>query len=197
MKTFLRGDPDLIMVGEMRDQKICSIGLEALLTGHLVFSTLHTNSAPEKIVRLVNLGMNFLNFADALLLIAAQRLVRTLCNECKEDYNPSPKVFNTLVKEYVEEDFKALDVDYHNSLILKKSAGCPKCNKTGYAGRTGLHELLHGSDDMKRLIMDNEKVEDIRKQAKVDGMTTLKQDGILKVFSGDCDLRSVLAVCTI
>jgi type II secretory ATPase GspE/PulE/Tfp pilus assembly ATPase PilB-like protein/GAF domain-containing protein len=197
MKTFLRGDPDVIMVGEMRDQKTCSIGLEASLTGHLVFSTLHTNSAPETIVRLVDLGMNPLNFADALLLIAAQRLVRTLCNECKEDYNPSQKEFNTLVKEYGEEEFKALDIDYHNNLILKKPVGCPKCNKTGYAGRMGLHELLHGSDDMKRLIMDNGKVEDIRKQAKAEGMTTLKQDGILKVFNGDCDLRSVLAVCTI
>jgi type II secretory ATPase GspE/PulE/Tfp pilus assembly ATPase PilB-like protein/putative methionine-R-sulfoxide reductase with GAF domain len=197
MKTFLRGDPDVIMVGEMRDQETCSIGLEASLTGHLVFSTLHTNSAPETIVRLVDLGMNPLNFADALLLIAAQRLVRTLCNECKEDYNPSQKEFNTLAKEYGEKEFKALDIDYHNSLILKKPVGCPKCNKTGYTGRIGLHELLHGSDDMKRLIMDNGKVEEIRKQAKADGMTTLKQDGILKVFNGDCDLRSVLAVCTV
>ena len=197
MKTFLRGDPDVIMVGEMRDQKTCSIGLEASLTGHLVFSTLHTNSAPETIVRLVDLGMNPLNFADALLLIAAQRLVKILCNECKEDYNPSQKEFNTLAKEYGEEEFEALDIDYHNNLILKKPVGCPKCNKTGYAGRMGLHELLHGSDDMKRLIMDNGKVEDIRKQAKADGMTTLKQDGILKVFNGDCDLRSVLAVCTV
>jgi type II secretory ATPase GspE/PulE/Tfp pilus assembly ATPase PilB-like protein/putative methionine-R-sulfoxide reductase with GAF domain len=197
MKTFLRGDPDVIMVGEMRDQKTCSIGLEASLTGHLVFSTLHTNSAPETIVRLVDLGMNPLNFADALLLIAAQRLVRTLCNECKEEYNPSETEFNTLAKEYGEEEFKALDIDCNNNLIIKKPVGCPKCNNTGYAGRIGLHELLHGSDDMKRLIMDNGKVEDIRKQAKADGMTTLKQDGILKVFNGDCDLRSVLAVCAV
>ena len=197
MKTFLRGDPDVIMVGEMRDQKTCSIGLEASLTGHLVFSTLHTNSAPETIVRLVDLGMNPLNFADALLLIAAQRLVRTLCNECKEDYNPSQKEFNTLAKEYGEEEFKTLGIDYHSGLTFKKPRGCSKCNKTGYAGRMGLHELLHGSNDMKRLIMDNGKVEDIRRQAKSDGMTTLKQDGILKVFNGDCDLRSVLAVCTV
>ena len=131
------------------------------------------------------------------MLIAAQRLVKTLCTDCKVDYNLSQKEFNTLAKEYGEEEFEALDIDYHNNLILKKPVGCPKCNKSGYAGRMGLHELLHGSDDMKRLIMDNGKVEDIRKQAKADGMTTLKQDGILKVFNGDCDLRSVLAVCTI
>jgi type II secretory ATPase GspE/PulE/Tfp pilus assembly ATPase PilB-like protein len=93
MKTFLRGDPDVIMVGEIRDQKTCSIGLEASLTGHLVFSTLHANSASETIVRLVDLGMNPLNFADALLLIAAQRFAKTLCNECKVDYNPSQKEF--------------------------------------------------------------------------------------------------------
>ena len=197
MKTFLRGDPDVIMVGEMRDQKTCSIGLEASLTGHLVFSTLHTNSAPETIVRLVDLGMNPLNFADALLLIVAQRLVLKLCSNCKKDYHPSQKEFDILAKEYGEEEFKASKIEYHDKLILKKPVGCSSCNKTGYAGRIGLHELLNGSDDMKRLIMNNGKVEDIRKQAKADGMTTIKQDGILKIFKGDCDLRTVLTICPV
>jgi type II secretory ATPase GspE/PulE/Tfp pilus assembly ATPase PilB-like protein len=194
MKTFLRGDPDVIMVGEMRDQKTCAIGLEASLTGHLVFSTLHTNSAPETIVRLVDLGMNPLNFADALLLIVAQRLIRKLCSDCKEGYHPSQKEFDTLVKEYGKEEFKSLNIEYHDKQILNKPVGCSRCNDTGYSGRIGLHELLNGSEDMKRLIMDDGKVEDIRKQAKVDGMTTIKQDGILKIFKGDCDLRTVLSV---
>jgi type II secretory ATPase GspE/PulE/Tfp pilus assembly ATPase PilB-like protein/GAF domain-containing protein len=194
MKTFLRGDPDVIMVGEMRDQKTCAIGLEASLTGHLVFSTLHTNSAPETIVRLVDLGMNPLNFADALLLIVAQRLIRKLCSDCKEGYHPSQKEFDTLVKEYGKEEFKSLNIEYHDKQILNKPVGCSSCNDTGYAGRIGLHELLNGSEDMKRLIMDDGKVEDIRKQARVDGMTTIKQDGILKIFKGDCDLRTVLSV---
>ena len=121
MKSFLRGDPDVIMVGEMRDAETCAIGLEASLTGHLVFSTLHTNSAPETITRLIDMGMNPLNFADALLLIVAQRLVRTLCKACKEDYHPDRGEFDKLVREYGEDQFPNLGIEYNDDLILKKS----------------------------------------------------------------------------
>jgi type II secretory ATPase GspE/PulE/Tfp pilus assembly ATPase PilB-like protein/GAF domain-containing protein len=197
MRSFLRGDPDVIMVGEMRDVETCSIGLEASLTGHLVFSTLHTNSAPETITRLLDMGMNPLNFADALLLIIAQRLVRTLCKECKEDYQPSQKEFEILAREFGLEDFKKLGIQYSNSLRLKKPVGCNQCSDTGYSGRTGLHEVLEGTDEIKRMIMNKSLIEDIRLQAMKDGMTTLKQDGILKVFKGDCDLKQVLAVCIV
>jgi type II secretory ATPase GspE/PulE/Tfp pilus assembly ATPase PilB-like protein len=197
MRSFLRGDPDVIMVGEMRDVETCSIGLEASLTGHLVFSTLHTNSAPETITRLLDMGMNPLNFADALLLIIAQRLVRTLCKECKEEYQPSQKEFEILAREYGIEDFKKLGIQYTNDLRLKKPVGCNRCNDTGYSGRTGLHEVLEGTDEIKRMIMNKALIEDIRIQAMKDGMTTLKQDGILKIFKGDCDLKQVLAVCII
>ncbi len=197
MRAFLRGDPDVIMVGEMRDVETCSIGLEASLTGHLVFSTLHTNSAPETVTRLIDMGMNPLNFADALLLIAAQRLVRTLCKECKEDYHPSQKEFEILAREYGLEEFRKLGIQYSNDLRLKKPVGCHKCNDTGYAGRTGLHEVMEGTEELKRMIMNKSLVEEIRAQAIKDGMTTLKQDGILKVFKGDCDLKQVLAVCIV
>ena len=197
MRSFLRGDPDVIMVGEMRDVETCSIGLEASLTGHLVFSTLHTNSAPETITRLLDMGMNPLNFADALLLIIAQRLVRTLCKECKEDYQPSQKEFEILAREFGLEDFKKLGIQYSNSLRLKKPVGCNQCSDTGYSGRTGLHEVLEGTDEIKRMIMNKSLIEDIRVQAMKEGMTTLKQDGILKVFKGDCDLKQVLAVCIV
>ncbi|MBC8284296.1 MAG: GspE/PulE family protein [Nitrospinae bacterium] len=197
MKSFLRGDPDVIMVGEMRDAETCAIGLEASLTGHLVFSTLHTNSAPETITRLVDMGMNPLNFADALLLIVAQRLVRTLCKECKEDYHPTRDEFDTLVQQYGERDFPKLGVEYTDELTLKKPVGCAACNETGYAGRTGLHECLGGTDDIKRMIMQKIMVEDLRNQAIEDGMTTLKQDGIYKIFKGDCDLKQVLSVCIV
>ena len=197
MKSFLRGDPDVIMVGEMRDAETCAIGLEASLTGHLVFSTLHTNSAPETITRLLDMGMNPLNFADALLLIVAQRLVRTLCKNCKEDYHPEKKEFDQLVKEYGDGDFSKLGIEYNDELMLKKPVGCEKCGGTGYAGRTGLHELLEGTDDIKRKIMTKETVEVLREQAIKDGMTTLKQDGIYKIFKGDCDLKQVLAVCIV
>jgi type II secretory ATPase GspE/PulE/Tfp pilus assembly ATPase PilB-like protein/GAF domain-containing protein len=197
MKSFLRGDPDVIMVGEMRDAETCAIGLEASLTGHLVFSTLHTNSAPETITRLIDMGMNPLNFADALLLIVAQRLVRTLCKACKEDYHPDRDEYDKLVKEYGEDQFPNLGIEYTDDLMLKKPLGCAACNETGYAGRTGLHELLDGSDDIKRMIMQKELVENLREQAIKDGMTTLKQDGIYKIFKGDCDLKQVLAVCIV
>ena len=197
MKSFLRGDPDVIMVGEMRDSETCAIGLEASLTGHLVFSTLHTNSAPETITRLLDMGMNPLNFADALLLIVAQRLVRTLCKNCKEDYHPTQKEFDTLVQQYGEKDFLELGIKYTAELTIKKPVGCARCNETGYAGRTGLHECLDGTDEIKRIIMQKAMVEDLRKQSIKDGMRTLKQDGIHKIFKGDCDLKQVLAVCIV
>ncbi|MBC8284295.1 MAG: GspE/PulE family protein [Nitrospinae bacterium] len=196
MKSFLRGDPDVIMVGEMRDAETCAIGLEASLTGHLVFSTLHTNSAPETITRLIDMGMNPLNFADALLLIIAQRLVRTLCKKCKEDYHPDREEYDSLVKEYGN-GFEKLDIEYSDDLMLKKPVGCQNCNDTGYAGRTGLHECLEGTDEIKRMIMKKSLVEELRAQALSDGMTTLKQDGIYKVFKGDCDLKQVMAVCIV
>jgi len=197
MRSFLRGDPDVIMVGEMRDSETCAIGLEASLTGHLVFSTLHTNSAPETITRLLDMGMNPLNFADALLLIIAQRLVRTLCKNCKADYHPTQEEFDQLVEEYGEKDFPKLGIEYSDGLMIKKAVGCDKCGKTGYAGRTGLHEVLEATDTVKRMIMKQALVEELRQQAVKDGMTTLKQDGIWKVFKGDCDLKQVRTVCIV
>ena len=197
MRSFLRGDPDVIMVGEMRDSETCSIGLEASLTGHLVFSTLHTNSAPETITRLLDMGMNPLNFADALLLILAQRLVRTLCKNCKADYHLTQEEFDQLVEQYGEKYFPKLGIQYSDDLMIKKAVGCDKCEKTGYAGRTGIHELLEATDTIKRMVMKQALVEDLRKQAIKDGMTTLKQDGIWKIFKGDCDLKQVLAVCIV
>ncbi len=194
MRSFLRGDPDVIMVGEMRDQETCAIGLEASLTGHLVFSTLHTNSAPETITRLLDMGMNPINFADALLLIVAQRLVKTLCKNCKEDYHPDKTEYDQLVEEYGPEEFARLNIPYTDDLMLKKPVGCDKCNQSGYAGRTGLHELLEGTADIKRMIMQKQLVEVLRNQAVKDGMTTLKQDGILKIFTGYCDLKQVMTV---
>jgi type II secretory ATPase GspE/PulE/Tfp pilus assembly ATPase PilB-like protein/GAF domain-containing protein len=196
MRSFLRGDPDVIMVGEMRDAETCGIGLEASLTGHLVFSTLHTNSAPETITRLLDMGMNPLNFADALLLILAQRLVRTLCKKCKMSYHPDREEFDMLVREYGE-GFDKLGIEYTDDLVLMGPSGCSACGDTGYSGRTGLHELLEGTDTMKRMIMQKSLVEELRKQAIEDGMTTLKQDGIRKVFKGDCDLKQVMAVCIV
>jgi len=198
MRAFLRADPDVIMVGEMRDKETTSIGVEASLTGHLVFSTLHTNSAPESVTRLLDMGMDPFNFADAILGILAQRLVRTLCKKCKEEYTPLKEEYDELVREYGAEAFErnlAETYPYSKQLFLCKPKGCDKCNQTGYAGRMGLHELLLGTDDQKRLIQTQARVEELQIQAIKDGMRTLKQDGIEKVFQGNCDLIQVRKVC--
>jgi type II secretory ATPase GspE/PulE/Tfp pilus assembly ATPase PilB-like protein len=195
MRAFLRADPDIIMVGEMRDKETTHIGIEASLTGHLVFSTLHTNSAPESITRLLDMGMDPFNFADAILCILAQRLVRTLCKECKKKYNPSREEYDELIREYGPKEFEKLNIPYSEDLMLYKGMGCQACNNTGYRGRMGLHELLMGTDEMKRLIQQKAQMEFIREQAVADGMMTLKQDGIEKVFAGHTDLKEVRKVC--
>jgi type II secretory ATPase GspE/PulE/Tfp pilus assembly ATPase PilB-like protein len=196
MRSFLRADPDVIMVGEMRDKETTSIGIEASLTGHLVFSTLHTNNAPESITRLLDMGMDPFNFADAILCILSQRLARTLCPDCKQAYHPSIEDYIELVREYGKEAFeKHLNIPFSDDLALYQPAGCENCNQVGYRGRMALHELLIGTDEMKRLIQDNAKADEIRNQAVKDGMMTLKQDGIEKVFSGNLDLLQVRKVC--
>ncbi len=196
MRAFLRADPDVIMVGEMRDKETTSIGIEASLTGHLVFSTLHTNSAPESITRLLDMGMDPFNFSDAILCILAQRLVRTLCKKCKKRYSPVKEEYNELVREYGPKEFaKNEKIPFSQKLTLYKANGCDECNNTGYAGRMALHELLMGTDEMKKLIQEKAKMEEIRIQAIKDEMTTLKQDGIRKIFAGHCDLLQVRRVC--
>ena len=194
MRSFLRADPDVIMVGEMRDHETVATGIEASLTGHLVFSTLHTNSAPETITRLLDMGMDPFNFADALLGVLAQRLVRTLCPDCKEKYNPTKDEFETLVRSYAG-DFDQLGITHNPDLVLYRPKGCTKCGNTGYRGRTGIHEILAGSDALKSLVQNRARMEEIRAQALEDGMTTLMQDGIRKVFLGMTDLIQVRKVC--
>jgi type II secretory ATPase GspE/PulE/Tfp pilus assembly ATPase PilB-like protein len=194
MRSFLRADPDVIMVGEMRDHETAAIGIEASLTGHLVFSTLHTNSAPETIVRLLEMDMDPFNFADALLGILAQRLVRTLCKDCKQPYRPSRGDYDALTRMY-SGDFQALGFAYTGDLVIHKANGCPKCENTGYKGRTAIMELLDGTEEIKKLIRSKADVERIREQAVKDGMTTLMQDGIRKVFLGLTDPQQVRSVC--
>jgi type II secretory ATPase GspE/PulE/Tfp pilus assembly ATPase PilB-like protein len=194
MRAFLRADPDVIMVGEMRDHETVSTGIEASLTGHLVFSTLHTNSAPETITRLLDMGMDPFNFADAILGVLAQRLVRTLCKDCKQPYHPSRDEYDHLVRAY-DGDFDALGFPYANDLMLHKANGCSKCNNSGYKGRTGLHEILVGTPEMQNKIQVRARMEELRDQAIKDGMTTLMQDGIRKVFLGQTDFMQVRKVC--
>jgi type II secretory ATPase GspE/PulE/Tfp pilus assembly ATPase PilB-like protein len=195
MRAFLRADPDVIMVGEMRDHETASIGIEASLTGHIVFSTLHTNSAPETIVRLLDMDIDPFNFADALLGILAQRLVRTLCKDCKEAYTPDQSEFAELMENYGLEHWDRLGVRYSADFRIYRPKGCPKCTGSGYKGRMGIHEMLVATDDIKRSIQRRDTVENLRKQAVKDGMTTLLQDGIEKVIDGHTDFKQVRAVC--
>lgn len=213
MRAFLRADPDIIMVGESRDKETVSMGVEASLTGHLVFSTLHTNSAPESITRLLDMGMDPFNFADALLGILAQRLAKRLC-DCKEEYTPDAEEIKTFLAEYAEElrHTTAWKADYageakklyeswlkiygqDGKLKFYRHVGCDKCNKTGYKGRVGLHELLIADDPVKKLIQERARVAEIFVAAVEGGMRTLKMDGMEKIMMGLTDLKQVRSVC--
>jgi type II secretory ATPase GspE/PulE/Tfp pilus assembly ATPase PilB-like protein len=195
MRGFLRLDPDIIMIGEMRDRETASIGIEASLTGHLVFSTLHTNNAPETLTRLLDMGMNPLNISDSFLCVLAQRLVRRLCKDCSESYRPSEEEFKDIRSDYGEKAFKSLNIQNNTRVKLHRTAGCEKCSGSGYKGRMGIHELIEGTPEIKLLIKRQANSQDLAKQAINQGMTTLKQDGIRKVFQGITDIREVRRVC--
>ncbi|MES2606650.1 MAG: GspE/PulE family protein, partial [Pseudomonadota bacterium] len=193
MRAFLRADPDVILIGEMRDKETASIGVEASLTGHLVLSTLHTNSAPETLTRLLDLGLDPVNFSDALLGVLAQRLMRTLCGACKESYEPEQRDLDHLIHEFGEEAWaqKPLPREEWN---FKRKVGCDVCGGTGYKGRTGVHELLRGTRAMQKMIYNKAELTEIREQAVHDGMKTLKQDGIVKIFKGFSDYPQLLRI---
>jgi type II secretory ATPase GspE/PulE/Tfp pilus assembly ATPase PilB-like protein len=195
MRGFLRLDPDIIMIGEMRDRETAAIAIEASLTGHLVFSTLHTNNAPETLTRLLDMGMNPLNISDAFLGVLAQRLVRNLCPDCIESYHPSEEDFKDIESDYGKKALKATGISYSSNFKLKRSQGCEICSGSGYKGRLGIHELIEGTAPIKQLIKHQATSSDLAKQALKQGMTTLKQDGIQKVFNGITDMREVRRVC--
>ncbi len=215
MRAFLRADPDVIMVGEMRDKETVATGIEASLTGHLVFATLHTNSAPESIVRLLDMGMDPFNFADALLGILAQRLAKRLCADCKQAYTPAPEELKSMLNEYclelkstsiwkndpeaalngIYQEWVKSFANEKGQFTLYRPKGCDKCNNSGYKGRVGLHELLEGTDAVKKNIQEHVRVAEMFATALEEGMRTLKQDGIEKVLQGITDLKTVRSVC--
>ncbi len=195
MRSLLRADPDVIMVGEMRDYETAKMGVEASTTGHLVISTLHTNNAPETIVRLLDMGIDPFAFADSLLCVLAQRLVRRLCSKCKEAYHPSPHEFAELAYHYGEKNFASLNIKYNDDFKLFKAKGCEDCNYMGYRGRMGIFELLIASDSIKHMITSRKSIAALRKIAMNEGMETLLQCGVIKVIAGETDLMEVLSVC--
>ena len=214
MRSFLRADPDIIMVGEMRDRETVSIVLEASLTGHLVLATLHTNSAAESIVRLLDMGMDPFNCADALLGVLAQRLARRLCVHCRRAYLASRQEVDSLLAEYCAEirpapsneserearrelargEWAGRYADSAGRFTLYQAVGCALCNK-GYKGRIGLHELMVATDRIKRMLQERARMADLLTGALEDGMLTLKMDGIEKVLAGATDMKQVRAVC--
>lgn len=194
LRSFLRLDPDVIMVGEMRDEETASTAVEASLTGHLVFSTLHTNSATETVTRLLEMGLDPFSFSDSLVCILAQRLARRLCKDCKKSFHPSESEFEELAAEYGNTEFARTEMSFENATLFR-AVGCDKCGHTGYRGRLGIHEVLECTNDLKTLIKHRADTDHIREQASKDGMTTLKQDGIIKVFLGLTDIHEVRRVC--
>lgn len=206
LRAFLRADPDVIMVGEIRDQETAEIAVEASLTGHLVLSTLHTNSAPETITRLLDMGMDPFNFADSLLAVLAQRLVRRSCSSCKVSEPMTEAELGELLDDYLHvfpadgrPSKLALMADWikHHGqsgrLMKYTSPGCTACGGSGYKGRAGLHELLTVSKNIRRMIQTGARAEELQQAALLEGMRTLRQDGIVKVLQGVTSIAEVHA----
>lgn len=194
MRAFLRADPDVIMIGEMRDKETADIAIEASLTGHLVFSTIHTNSAVETVVRLLDLGCDPFNFSDAMLGVLAMRLCKRICPNCREAYHPTSSEYDELVQAFGEGDWEGVHPAYNLGLTLFRGRGCDTCNQTGYRGRVPIHELMVVSDSMKALIQARARTGELLTLAKSDGMRTLVQDGIEKVLQGLTTYKQVRAV---
>ena len=214
MRAFLRADPDVVMIGEMRDVETAGIAIEASLTGHLVLSTLHTNSAPESITRLLEIGMEPFTFSDALIAILAQRLVRRLCVRCRTPEPATEESLSHLADLYLQSSQGMLDssnTEARAALVaqwlaqlreqqgdgqpphLWRRVGCPHCENSGYKGRMGIYELMPSSDAIRAHIRQRAPAQDIRASALRAGMKTLRQDGIEKVLQGLTDISEVLA----
>lgn len=213
MRAFLRADPDIIMIGEMRDTETASTAVEASLTGHLVLSTLHTNSAAESIIRLLDMGMDPFNFADSVLGILSQRLTRTLCTSCKKPYRPDNSEIEFLATEFCREAiFGGSRTDPEKDRVKKqikewrkeftqkgeftlyKAPGCLDCLETGYRGRMGVHELLLNSPEIKKMILNRAPAADVHEAGVRAGMHTRKQDGIEKILLGYTDYTQIRTI---
>ena len=182
LRSFLRQDPNIILVGEIRDNETADIAVKASLTGHLVLSTLHTNDAPSTIIRLIDMGIDSYLVATSVILIAAQRLVRRICSACKEEINIPPKALLNI--GFSEEDAATVKIF--------KGKGCPKCNNTGYKGRVGLFEVMQVSPAVRDMILSDASVADIRKQCIDEGMLTLRQSGLAKIRNGVTTIEEVI-----
>ena len=206
LRAFLRADPDVIMVGEIRDGETANMAVESSLTGHLVLSTLHTNSAPETVTRLLDMGMDPFNFADSLLGVLAQRLVRRICSSCKTRREATQVEIDELLADYMHafsaedrpDPFDVLGTwverfGVDGKLMHTHAPGCDKCGGTGFRGRAGIHELMAVSRRIRTLIQTGARAEELQKIALSEGMRTLRQDGIEKVLAGITTIAEVRA----
>jgi general secretion pathway protein E len=185
LRSILRQDPDVIMVGEIRDVETATIAIQAALTGHLVFSTLHTNDSCGAVTRLLDMGIEPFLVSSSVMAVMAQRLVRRVCPSCREAYAPTLEEIRQL----------GLSADrFEGHTVFRTGAGCQECKRTGYRGRTGIHELLVVDDDIRALVMKNADAASIRRAATAKGMSTLREDGADKLLAGVTTVDEILRV---
>jgi type IV pilus assembly protein PilB len=185
LRSFLRQDPDIIMVGEMRDLETAEIAIEASLTGHLVLSTLHTNDAPSATLRMIDMGVEPYLISATVIGILAQRLARRLCSQCKEPYEVSAMDLRRFGMTVTNPD---------EMVTIYKPVGCDNCRMTGYRGRTGIHELMSMNAEIAELVVRRAPLADIKEAAKANGMRELREDGLHKVLAGVTDPQEVMRV---
>jgi type II secretory ATPase GspE/PulE/Tfp pilus assembly ATPase PilB-like protein len=181
LRSILRHDPDKIMVGEIRDSETAQIAIQSALTGHLVFTTVHANNVIDVIGRFLNMGVEPYNFVSSLNCVLAQRLVRVLCTHCKRRYQPSDQELSE----------SGLNPDKYRNEVFYKSIGCEVCNSTGYRGRTAIHELLDVTDHIREIILERRPGSEVRRAARAEGLTSLRESAIAKVFSGVTTLHEI------
>lgn len=196
LRSIVRQDPDVILIGEMRDQETADIGVQSALTGHLVFSTLHTNDSASAITRLIDIGVEPFLISSSVIAVVAQRLVRVLCNDCKEPYHPDDETLSQLRQIKIKEDLGTADLPAadDNKITIYRSAGCPKCFHSGYKGRIGIYEIMVLNESLQNMIMKTHDSHQIKKEAARQGMTSLYDDGIQKVLEGTTTIEEVLRV---
>jgi type IV pilus assembly protein PilB len=187
LRSILRCDPDIVMVGEVRDKDTAQIAIESALTGHLVLSTLHTNDAPGALTRLTEMGVEPFLTASAVDCVIAQRLVRKLCESCREGYVPTADMLHQM-------GLDDLDIEGRGEITLYRAVGCPRCNSTGYKGRMGIYEIMLVSEAIERLIIERKSADEIGRVARAEGMVALRQDGLERVLQGMTSIEEISRV---
>jgi general secretion pathway protein E len=191
----VRQDPDVILICEMRDQETADIGVQSALTGHLVFSTLHTNDSASAITRLKDIGVEPFLISSSVIAVIAQRLIRVLCNECKEPYHPDDETLKQLRQIKINEDLGAAHLPVNDEKItIYRSVGCSKCFHSGYKGRIGIYEIMVLNESLQNMILKTHDSHQIKKEAARQGMTSLYDDGIQRVLEGTTTIEEVLRV---